>query len=215
MGNYEEWNELNEYLLAEGFSRDKNQPYRFYYKGFSIDLLPFGGIEKNGEVILKNPTTELSVYGCKEVAEEAVVIHDKYKVVTLPGLCIMKLIAFDERPDRSKDMDDFLLILSNYHEISGEQLFEGYHDDLIENDFELPVASARLLGRHMQSILKKNENLKSKIVMLLKERLGNFSDEDIEQMYNARDEHNTQIEQMKLITEVIKGIKDKNKNHKS
>ena len=208
IGNYEEWNELNEYLLNEGFNRDEKQPYRFYYKGFTIDLLPFGGIEENGEVILKNPTTELSVYGCKEVVEEAIVIHDKYKVVTLPGLCIMKLIAFNERPDRTKDMDDFLLILFNYHEIAGEQLFEGYHDDLIENDFELPVASARLLGRHMQSILNKNENLKNKIVTIFKERLGKFSDEDIQQMYNVRDKDDKQVEQMKLISEAIKGIND-------
>ena len=208
IGNYEEWNALNEYLLAEGFSRDGNQPYRFYYKGFTIDLLPFGGIEENGEVILKNPTTELSVYGCKEVIEDAIIIHDKYKVITLPGLCIMKLLAFNERPDRTKDMDDFLLILFNYHKIAGEQLFEDHHDDLIENDFELPVASARLLGRHMQSILNKNENLKNRIVAILKERLGKFSDEDIKQMYNVRDEDDKQVEQMKLISEAIRGIND-------
>jgi len=61
IGNYEEWNELNEYLLNEGFNRDEKQPYRFYYKGFTIDLLPFGGIEENGEVILKNPATVFSI----------------------------------------------------------------------------------------------------------------------------------------------------------
>lgn len=206
IGNYEEWNELNEYLLNEGFNRDEEQPYRFYYKVFTIDLLPFGGIEKNGEVVLKNPTIELSIYGCKEVVEEAVVIHDKYKVITLPGLCIMKLIAFSERPDRTKDIDDFLLILFNYHKIAGEHLFEDHHDDLIENDFELPAASARLLGRHMQSILNKNENLKNRIVAILKERLGKFSNEDIERMYNVRDKDGKQVEQMKLISEAIKGI---------
>lgn len=107
------WNELNTYLIeTEKFERDKNQPYRFYLDGHTIDLIPFGGIEQNGEVVLDNPTMEISVYGCKEVADGAVVIHKKYKVITIPGLCVLKVIAYGEKPDsRTKDWQDLLLIL--------------------------------------------------------------------------------------------------------
>lgn len=52
----ETWNKLTEYLVnKEGFKRDEKEPYRFYYDGI-VDLIPFGGIEENGEVILNNPT---------------------------------------------------------------------------------------------------------------------------------------------------------------
>lgn len=135
--DYKTWNDLTEYLIhQEGFTREEKEPYRFYLDQM-VDLIPFGGIEENGEVVLPNPDTELSVYGCKEVTEEAFVMESEFKVITLPGLCILKLIAWNEKPDqRAKDWNDFLFILIHYHEIAGEQLFEGSHDDLFDDNFE-------------------------------------------------------------------------------
>ena len=203
------WQKLNEYLMeTEKFERDKGMPYRFYLGEFTIDLIPFGGIANNDEVVLENPKMELSVYGCTEVTEEAVVIHGKYKVVTLPGLCIMKLIAFGEKPERLKDWEDLLFILRNYHEIAGAELFEGKHDDLITDELDFPVASARLLGRNMQSILNKNANLKQLIIANLTNKLQKFSPADIDQMYEVRDANDKQVETLKLVSELIKGIKD-------
>ena len=203
------WNELNTYLIeVEKFERDKNEPYRFYLGDDVIDLIPFGGIEQNGEVILDNPPMELSVYGCKEVAEEAEIIYGKYKVVTLPGLCILKLIAHDEKPERVKDWQDVLMILHNYSEIAGAQLYEGFYDDLIAGDFEFKVASARMLGRNMQEILQKNDELKGKIISIISKKMMNFSMDEIDQMYRVRDAGDTQVETLKLLSEVIKGIND-------
>lgn len=183
-------------------------PYRFYH-GTIVDLIPFGGIEQDGEVILDNPPTELSVYGCKEVTEEAVVIEGAFKVVTLPGLCILKLAAYSEKPDRrAKDLDDFLFLLKNYHEIAGEQLFEGAYDDLIEGNFEMPVASARVLGRHMAPIVNKSHVLKEKVLSILKKRLKGFSEDEINQMYQVRDQDDEQVICFKLIAETLKGINE-------
>jgi predicted nucleotidyltransferase len=203
------WEALNEYLLnKEGFTRDAKEPYRFYY-GNTVDLIPFGGIEHNGEVILHNPTVELSVYGWKEVTEESVAIEGSFKVVTLPGLCIMKLIAFDEKPDRRvKDLDDFLFVLKNYGEIAGEQLFEGNYDDLIRENFEMPIAAARMLGRHIAQIANKNSALKEKIISILQNRLQGFDDSEIDQMYSVRDKDDKQVKLFKLISETVKGIRN-------
>lgn len=83
VADYPTWQKLTAYLVnEEGFTRDTKEPYRFYH-GEIVDLIPFGGIEQNGEVVLHNPTTELSVYGCREVAEEAVVVEGTFKVVTI------------------------------------------------------------------------------------------------------------------------------------
>lgn len=203
------WNMLIEYLInEEGFIRDAKEPYRFHY-GEIVDLIPFGGIEENGEVILTNPTTELSVYGCKEVTEEAVLIEGTFKVVTLAGLCVMKLIAYNEKPSsRAKDMDDFFFLVKNYHEIAGEELFDGDYDDLLEGDFEMQIASARMLGRHMTPILKKNNALKEKIVDILNLQLRGFGENDINQMYEVRENNDELVLKFKLVLETIKGIKD-------
>jgi predicted nucleotidyltransferase len=203
------WNMLTEYLIKEeGFKRDEKEPYRFYF-GEIVDLIPFGGIEENGEAILTNPTTELSVYGCKEVTEEAVLIEGTFKVVTLAGLCVMKLIAYNEKPgSRAKDIDDFFFLVKNYHEIAGEELFDGNYDDLLEGDFEMQIASARMLGRHMTAILKKNKTLKEKIVDILNSQLSGFGENDINQMYEVRENNDESVLKFKLVLETIKGIKD-------
>ncbi len=207
----ESWNNLTDYLVnMEHFKRDVKEPYRFYFNGI-VDLIPFGGIEQNGEVVLDNPRTELSVYGCKEVMEEAVIIEGNFKVITLAGLCIMKLIAYDENPgQRTKDFDDYLFIVGNYHEIAGEQLFQGYYDDLIDGDFELQIASARMLGRHMTPILNRNALLKAKIKYILHRKLRHFNDGEIDQMYKVRDRNDDLVLRLKLISETIKGIDDPN-----
>jgi predicted nucleotidyltransferase len=203
------WNELNEYLInEEGFTRDKQEPYRFY-KDNIVDLIPFGGMEINGEVRLDNPTTELSVYGCKEVTEDAAILDGTFKVVTLAGLCIMKLIAYYEKPDRrAKDLDDYFFIVKNYHEIAGEELFERKNEDLIEGDFEMNVASARLLGRNMALTLNKNEKLKEKIISILSQQLRDFNELEIEEMYKVREKDDKVVLHFKLVSETIKGIKD-------
>ncbi|MBB1285249.1 hypothetical protein HRH25_12765 [Flavisolibacter sp. BT320] len=205
----ETWNTLTQYLVnEEGFERDNKEPYRFYFGG-TVDLIPFGGIERDGEVVLENPTTELSVYGCKEVTEEAVVIEGSFKVVTLPGLCVMKLIAYDEKPDRrAKDLDDYYFLVKHYGEIAGEVLFSGNYDDLLEGDFDLQIAAARMLGRHMKPILNKNDTLKEKVINILQHQLRGFNEEEINGMFGVRERNDDIVLKFKLVLETIKGIKD-------
>lgn len=205
----ETWNQLTEYLInSEGFERDKKEPYRFYL-GEIVDLIPFGGLEENGEVVLDNPSTEISVFGCKEVTEEAIIMEGGYKVISLPGLCILKLIAWDEKPGiRNKDLEDFLFIMNNYSEIAGELLYEGTYDDLIEGDFEMAVASARMLGRHMKPLLNKNLSLNTNITKILRTQLKGFEQKEIDEMYQFKEFNDKLVINMKLISEILKGIKD-------
>jgi predicted nucleotidyltransferase len=205
-----QWNELVAYLIdRENFTLDPGQPYRFFLEGRMLDLIPFGGVEKNGEVLLENPPTIVSVYGCREVTEEAVVISGKYNVITLAGLCIMKLIAFNENPGhRSKDFEDFTLVMKNYGEIAGEELFSGLYGDLIQEDFDFPIAGARMLGRTMQIILNKNRSLKDRIIHILEEKLRQFSKQEIDQLYVVNDKSDPIILPLKLIVEVLRGIAD-------
>ena len=209
LNDQEAWEKLSAYLIAEEcFERAAKQPCRFYHQGAIVDIIPFGGIEKDGEVVLHPPTIELSVYGCQEVAEEAVTVKGPFKVVTIPGLCILKLISFDEKPDwRAKDWDDFIFLQTTYADIATKDLFSGQHDELVEEIAELPLAAARLLGRHMQPIANKNKALKTKIICILQSRLRNFSQAEIDQMYE-REKGDSTIRTWKLISQTIKGLKD-------
>lgn len=63
-----------------------------------IDLIPFGEIERNGQIYLEgNPPKSLSVFGNRDVSNHAQTVHLKdggFKICTLPGLCVLKLKAF-------------------------------------------------------------------------------------------------------------------------
>lgn len=192
-------------LKSKGFTQDEKEPYRFYFGG-TIDLIPFGGIEKNGEVFLDRPPTELSVYGTKEAVADAQIVEGKFKVVTLPGLCILKLIAFNEKPDRrAKDLEDFYFLLENYGEIAGDQLFEGAdYEDLIEEDFDLTIASAKMLGRQIVNIATKNTDLLDTLRRILSSRLQSFSSDEIDSMYQMKDGKDAVIERLKLVSELLK-----------
>ena len=127
----------------------------------------------------------------------------------MAGLCVMKLIAYNEKPDsRAKDIEDFYFIVKNYHEIAGEELFEGNFGDLLVDDFEMQIASARMLGRHMTPILKKNNALKEKILDILNHQLRGFGETDINQMYEVRENNDELVLKFKLVLETIKGIID-------
>jgi len=208
MNEHKQYKNLVAELISKyGFKRDEKQSYRFYFQG-TIDIIPFGGIEKDGEVFLDEPPTELSVYGTKEAVAQAKVVEGNFKVVTLPGLCVLKLIAFNEKPDsRAKDLQDFYFLMENYGEIAGEQLFDGAdYEDLVGEDFELSIASAKMLGRQIKNISQGNEDLLNKLKQILNSRLDGFSNEEIDSMYSVREGKDEKVERFKLVSELLKEI---------
>lgn len=94
---------LKKYLIEkEDFTADKKLPYRLLFNNkLIVDLLPFGGIEKDkSSVTLKmgKEVITLSTFGLKEVhksAAEVIIDEDLNMIVTtFPGICILKLIAY-------------------------------------------------------------------------------------------------------------------------
>ena len=71
--------------------------------------------------------------------------------------------------------------MENYGEIAGEQLFEHTaYDDLVADDFEFSVASAKMLGRQIKHIIQENTDLLARIKQILKLRLEGFSNDEID-----------------------------------
>ena len=163
--NMERFNDLKNYLInIEGFTASKSNDYvLFAQDGKQIDILPFGIMEKDGKV---------TVNGMKEVFTEAatdVTFEDKitFKVCTLPGIVLLKLVAWDDRPEiRRDDLTDIADILNHFFKIYEEMIWE-HHNDLFGEDKDLESISARVLGREMGKILKKNQDLKERILGIL------------------------------------------------
>lgn len=116
------FDDLKSYLIEEeGFIPSKGNEFVLIWKDKSqVDLIPFGDLESEGIVTVKGTGfTSMNVEGFKEVYEQAseeIITEDqRFKVCTLPGIVILKLIAWDDRPEvRRDDIDDIAEIASQF-----------------------------------------------------------------------------------------------------
>ena len=139
-----------------------------------VDLLPFGEIEENNTVGFNNRYTYLHVLGFKEVMKDSreYEIEDRLvHIPPLPGMVLLKLVAWSDRPeDRGNDPYDILRIIEYYNDLEFDtNMLE--HFDLIpeENDFDDRLFSARILGRKAKAYLDESEDLETRIFEVLEE----------------------------------------------
>lgn len=194
---------------GEGFSRDVREPYRLYGPDKRmLDLIPFGDIEQDGTVWLDDPPMELSVWGTKVISGGAVQAYGAFKVITLPGLCVLKLLAWSGRPEwRGKDLEDVYFILRHYFEIAGDALYDQPYDDLLTEDFDPNIAAARMLGRQMAEVLKESAEIYLKIRNVLASLMQNFTEKEVEELY-VSDNSDRRIVHQRLSLEVRRGMED-------
>ena len=146
-----------------------SEPYRLIHGKTKIvlDLLPFGGIAKAGTVRFDDRfKTKLPVSGIKEVYQvsQPVQIDNaiRLNVATLAGVFLLKLLAWYGAPEsRTKDVDDLKYIVQHYFDFSEDEIYEK-HLDLFVEDFVPEKVAARVLGRHLQPILKQSTRLRKK-----------------------------------------------------
>ena len=149
----------------EGFTKSKEQKQRFIYKGiYVIDIVPFGDVAEDDGNIYWPPdeTIAMSVWGFPEMADSTISIEIdgefSIKIASLPGLFILKLVAWKDRHlSGSKDAYDMALLLTNYLDINTERAVEE-HYDLYETDkFDQVVAGAQLMARDVKLLIRENE----------------------------------------------------------
>ena len=160
-------------LENRGFKRVR-EPYRMIHKDSDtvVDLLPFGEVEEEGTVKFTDRNTELSMLGMKEVmesAEEKQLDEMIIKVPPLAGIFILKLIAYSDRPDRKKDLDDIKDIFLNYFEINEDRIYAETKDEMdqISVDNFRREAGAVLLGKDLKPILQRSAELEDRIVRMI------------------------------------------------
>lgn len=214
-----QFKQLKDFLIQkEGFTDSSSNEYvLFDKKGFQIDLLPFGAIEIEGNKFMDSTgIVRTDISGFQEVYDEAVEevnFENKYtfKVSSLPGVVILKLIAFDDRPEmRTKDIQDIGIILNHYFEIETETIYSK-HADLFEQESELIRVAARALGREMQTILNRNSLLKERILSILYNNIEMLTQSPIGLiLVNILDFSPSSVEDaVGLLNQIVTGIHDK------
>lgn len=128
-----------------------------------IDLIPFGGIESRDRKIAWPPNGDIvmDVYGFQEALTSADQIllpgNVKLSIVCLPGLALLKIIAWTDRHRRSpaKDAADLSLILRNYLAISSNQqrLWSELSEWTESPDFDYEHSGARMLGHDIRRLV--------------------------------------------------------------
>ena len=162
------------------FTTDGKQAHRLHHQSkLHVDLIPFGGVEQpDGTIVWPPGNTVMGVLGYTEARVSAIEVclpdQQSLKVVTLPMLSLLKLLAWADRHLTAprKDAIDFLAILDNY--LDAEQANRLYEDVayLLNDDaFDYRLAGAWLAGKDAKEIIEANshrpEHIKKEISIIL------------------------------------------------
>jgi predicted nucleotidyltransferase len=210
---------LKDYLVnTEGFHPYKGNSFVLIWKDKTeVDLLPFGAIEnEDGRVIADGlGLTNITLQGFTEVYEEGLPQLDlegehQFKFCTLPGIVLLKMIAWDDRPERRRDdIKDISDILNHFFNMYDNEIWENHYDLFGQEDADLRIIAARVMGREMHKIAKRNEKLRSRIAEILH---ANTNDIEKSPMATIMVEYfeNTVEENVLLLQELKNGFGENN-----
>ena len=180
--NEEQFYVIKDALVDTGyFEESAYKAIKLIYKGsIEVDLLPFGEIEnENGELQLSRHTLlVMDMSGFKEVYPFVdTITFDgglSLNVCTLEGLIILKLIANDDNPSRSKDITDIEHVLEVYFDLNSNEIYTEYLPvmDLYSTDIKeyLQLVSARVLGKKMKMMVTDYPGTQEKLKNILSKR---------------------------------------------
>jgi predicted nucleotidyltransferase len=142
-----------------GVYKDSKQEQRLHFSDCGmVDLVPFGGVESDGNVIRWPPDGEfvMNVVGFQEAYDNAaqVLVNDTLtvRVVSPAGLLLLKLAAWKDRHDTQpgRDAADIAYLLHHGSRLFGDTNLFDEHFEIVESTgYDLDLAAARIFGRQM------------------------------------------------------------------
>jgi predicted nucleotidyltransferase len=150
----------------------------FYRENLEVDLLPFGGIESESrEVTLLQPRVfRMDMPGFSEVAEfveHTPVGQSVFKTCSVEGLILLKLYAWNDRSNRTKDLSDIDELIVAYIDLN-DRVYEDHFEVLELYDEKelnyLELVSGRIIGRIIAIILGNDTNKIHSVMHILKKR---------------------------------------------
>ena len=187
--NTAEYEALQAWLVEqEGFVLAHSSAFCLLYPSapgpgnVAVDLMPFGAIaDEAGDVYFSGRGMErISTIGFTEVLAESATVTiptgEQWRVVTLPGIVVLKLVAWQDRPERGKDAVDVWNLLAVYFDLVTNDVYATHLDLLTEeetpdtNNLTLLVG-ARVLGRQVQLLLA-DRPVQARLLTLLADQLA-------------------------------------------
>jgi predicted nucleotidyltransferase len=209
------FHELKDYLVAqEGFNEYQENAFVLLWKdGTQVDLLPFGNIEDNGVVrVLGRGHTSINVDGFWEVYQQGlpeVMLEtgNKFKFCSLHGIVLLKLIAWDDRPEmRTKDIHDICEILCHYFDISTEEIYTNHNDLFLDETSSLKDIAATVLGREIGVIISQNHTISNRILSIIDKNIRSGGSSHLARLMTAY-YNNTVEDNTRLLQCLLTGIK--------
>lgn len=212
-GTYES---LKEYLTnQEGFYPSKENAFVLIWRGRTqIDLIPFGAIgDLEGRIKIEGTgMTTIYVPGFKEVFEQGLPeleIEDKYKFkfCSLQGIFLLKLIAWDDRPEkREKDIQDISHLLIHCFDMLQDEIYEE-HNKLFENIESVNEIAAIVIGRKIRLVADRGTYVYQRIETILNNNTESAETSILAQKM-SRYLNNTTEESLALLRHIKNGFND-------
>tara|TARA_R110002073_G_scaffold322465_1_gene499150 strand:- start:1664 stop:2506 length:843 start_codon:yes stop_codon:yes gene_type:complete len=177
ISSIQEFESIVEELRNYGFNKVE-APWTLYNDDYNIaiDLLPFGEIEEKFTQNFNERYIDLHVLGLSEVLQESETVQIEEKSIqipSLPGMVILKLIAWSDRPEEcDSDLYDILRIIEHYFNLNFDEIVEHHNDTFPEEDDldQLKIA-ARVLGRKASQFLNISETINDRILKTIDDNI--------------------------------------------
>jgi len=164
--NWDQFAALRTRLIARGaFNATEKAQQRLYYQApdsnlaYQLDLVPFDGISKGTNTIAWPPDMKIimNIAGYDDVlaAAELVTFAPDFdgKVVSLPGLAILKLVAWSDRGRVDpKDAHDLIHLMNSY--AAAGNIDRVYAEDGVidAGEYDPDLAGVYLLGKDIRRV---------------------------------------------------------------
>ncbi|MFQ5848910.1 MAG: nucleotidyl transferase AbiEii/AbiGii toxin family protein [Candidatus Methylomirabilales bacterium] len=152
-GSWEDYERIRRRLFEAGF-RPGTAPHQLLFgEDVMIDLIPYGpALVQNDRLEWAETGRVISTLGMEEAfasAEQVEVAPGfSLRVVTIPGLVLLKIVAYQDRPEeRARDLSDIVHCFEHYEEaIEGSRRFDLAGGTVDGEPVAFEEAGAYLLG---------------------------------------------------------------------
>ncbi len=182
VGRYAEFEMVKDRLRNQGFHGvEANEFVLFAPNGLQVDILPFSHVEENIVASVHGTgLTSMHICGLGDVFKcgtrhVELETGNRFKVATLPAIVLLKIIAFDDRPEvRQKDARDIANIIINFFNLNTDLIYRDHHDLFGDADMSLEILSCTVIGREMKKIAALNPVLQKRIIVILQQHISDF-----------------------------------------
>jgi len=136
-------------------------------KNLLFDLVPFGGVETGIKQVYWPPHNDdlMTVRGFASAYTDAICVNVnktiEVPVISPAALCALKLFAWEERHTQhpGRDAKDLAYLFQNIESLfSAEEMHNKYQQALIENDYDIELASLYQFGQTVKELLDPDDS---------------------------------------------------------